>query len=403
MWKACFAVCALLFVATLNAMPVSAAASTLSVDPEDKQVAQDETFTLSIKLNSDVIVSGVQTDIEFDQTLLQIVDTVLAGPFDGATALVGVAPQTKAQAIAEANTTTGKLENVAAFFLPGAGGAPPGDSEVIVVTFKAGASGGVSTITLSDTETTDDQSNDVPTTGEEGQVTVAGPTASPTPVGQTPTPSPSPSPEPSVTPSPSPTLVPVASIAITPATFAVRPGAEYILTLTQNTNQTTTGSQASIKFDPAMIQIVTVTKGTAFAKASLVMGVAPVTGTAAIAAANTTGLLQAVSAFVIPPNTIASGQQEFVTIKIQAKAGVSGTTKIELTNLEMLDTAGNLIGVTAAGAQGEVSVNAPLSLTGLPRGGGTVASDSTPVLWLLAGAFAAMTGAFVLARVTRRR
>lgn len=388
--------------------------ATLSVDPATKSVEQNEEFTLAIKLDSNVPASGAQTDIEFDRELLEVVDVVAGSSFQGASFLIGINPQTKEQAIAEANNSTGKVENVATFFVPGAGSAPAGRAEFAVVTFKARAVGGTSPITLSATESTDATGTSLVTTGTAGEVTVAGATASPTPVGQTPTPSPTPSPTPVPTPVPTPTPTPAAIQArmwVNPATLSVRPGAEFTVEVRQKTDIATGGSQTDLTFNPALLQVVSVSQSAdfkAYKALPVIMGIVPPGGTpqgaaGAIASANTTGTLENVASFLTPPGTIPAGEAAFISVKFKAKDGQTGTSALTLVGYEMLNAAGENIGISATSGQVTLDVNAPAQPGALPASGGAPASESNALPWGLGLGAALLFGAAWAANAAAKR
>jgi hypothetical protein len=167
----------------------------------------------------------------------------------------------------------------------------------------------------------------------------------------------------------SPTVAPTvnpanaqAKLNISPATVTAPPGAEFTVILVQEAGFVTTGAQANVKFDPALLQIVSVEKSAAYQKAALVMGKVPVGGEAlppaqVIAKANTDGLLENVAGFFTPPASLPAGPAEFIRIKMKAAATASNTTTaLTLSGIEMLNQAGET--VTVAGANGQVTIQA---------------------------------------------
>src|SRR5262249_31786014 len=140
--------------------------ATLTVDPGTQ-------FSVAVNQNAAVTTIGAQTNFSFDPTLIQIVDVTKSDAYTNASFLMGVAPQTKAQAIAEANTT-GTLKNVATFFLPGAGSLPAGDAAFIQLTLQAKSGGGTSALTLSDALLVDDQGGQLTVNLNAGSVTITG-------------------------------------------------------------------------------------------------------------------------------------------------------------------------------------------------------------------------------------
>jgi hypothetical protein len=398
----------------LSTSGASAASASLTVDPASVTKNPNDTFTLTLKVTSDVPLGGAATNVQFNPLVVQLTDIAKGSAFDGAQLIVGVAPNnTKELAIADANAT-GTLKQVTTYFNAGSS-APAGTNDFVVLTMKA-VGGGTTAISLvsigSQTqqpfypmETTDAGGNKVPVTATAGSVTVTGqaitpsPTPSPTPVGQTPTPSPTPS------PSPTPTLPAEASLWVSPATLAVRPGTEFSIDIKQTTNQATAGSQFSFGFDPNLLQVISVTKSTTFSKANLVMGVAPVGGSLpskeqTIAEANTTGLLRGISGFVAPPNpAIPAGSATFVTIKFKSKTTI-GSSDIKLSEVEMLKPDGTEVGVATTNGKVDVSNSAPAVLP--TTGGSPGASDDTGWLVVLGGLLAVLAGGAAVS-VARRR
>jgi hypothetical protein len=137
------------------------------------------------------------------------------------------------------------------------------------------------------------------------------------------------------------------------------PGAEFTVILVQQAGFVTTGAESDLQFDPTLIQVISVEKSQAYAKASLVMGVAPQTPAEAIAEANTSGRLKNIGTFFVPgPGAnVPAGQAEFVRIKLKTAATASNTTTaLKLLDLEMLNAEG--VPVTVAGADGAVVIQA---------------------------------------------
>ncbi len=112
------------------------------IDPPDQGVSS--TFTVRVMQHSDVATAGTQASISFDRTLLQVVAVQRGAAYTGASLMMGIAPQTGQAAIDEANQASGRLWQIAAYFSPGAGAAPAGDAEFLVITLApvAGATGG---------------------------------------------------------------------------------------------------------------------------------------------------------------------------------------------------------------------------------------------------------------------
>ena len=207
------------------------------------------------------------------------------------------------------------------------------------------------------------------------------PTAITSPTATVPT---SPSATKTTAPLGSPTVKPTvnpanaqATIEVAPPTVTAPPGAEFSIVLAQNANFITTGAQSDVKFDPALIQIVSVEKSAAYAKASLLAGVAPQKLPDAIAEANTTGWLKNLAAFFVPGSgSVPPGPAEFVRIKLKTQGSASNTTTaVKLSNLEMLNESGE--SVTVAGKDGSITIQAGAAVPTPIGPSSTVAGSST--------------------------
>jgi hypothetical protein len=156
--------------------PVGAAAGSLAISPAAQTVGHGSPFTVTIVQNADVATSGAQADLSFNQALMQITSVEAGAAYAGGSLVAGVAPQTVAQAIAEANTT-GTLQNVSAFYTPGGGSVPAGQADFVILHMQATAPGTNSPLTLSQAEMLDAAGEVVPVTTAGGQVTIGPPSA----------------------------------------------------------------------------------------------------------------------------------------------------------------------------------------------------------------------------------
>lgn len=171
----------LLVVSFLVISSAGATSALLSISPAGQTVDDGAAFSIRLMQNSDSTTTGVETDFGFDPSLLRITNVEAGTAYAGASLLMGVAPQTPAEAIGEANAT-GLLKNLSAFFLPGLGNVPPGEGEFVVLTMEAkpGVSGS-SPITLANSEMLDDQGSPLTVSTTGGEVIVEGPGGTPTP------------------------------------------------------------------------------------------------------------------------------------------------------------------------------------------------------------------------------
>lgn len=149
------------------------------------------------------------------------------------------------------------------------------------------------------------------------------------------------------------------SIAVTPATQPVAPGGSVSVTLTQSSAGGTAGAEATIAFDPSIVQLQDVQPGPAYASATLLLGSvpggatgndagAPPTVAEAVAQANQTGILTNATTFLAPgTGTVPAGDNVFLVLTMQAVAA-SGSSPIKLSKLEMLDDQYSDLTVTSA-------------------------------------------------------
>jgi len=406
---------ALFLVGLMGADSAAGANATVSIAPASQTVDQGAALSVDVKQNATVAVSGIQVDFNFNPGLLQIVSVTKGTAYDGASFLMGVAPQTKDEAIAEANTT-GTLQNVASYFLPGTGQVPAGDATFITVAMQAKNAGGTSEISLTGIEMFDTNANAVTVTPNTGTVNVNGATATASPIPcQQCSPTPTATARP-VTPTPTPAPPLEAFLTVTPNSTLAPPGAEFPITITQQSNRISTGAQTDIKFDPSVIQIVSVARGQAYQRAFLIMGVVPpapatpLPNAETIAQANGSGTLKNVATFFAPGSgSVQPGEAAFLTVKL--KALTDGRSPITLANMEIIDDQGNSVGVGANNGEIVVRTGAPLpgqqalGASRLPAGGS--ASDSSGegivIVGLALTLAGAIAGGVVLRRVVRRK
>jgi hypothetical protein len=332
----------MLLIASLGIVQTAVATgNTLRIDPPAQTVPQDGTFIAHVVQNAAVPTSGASATITFDPTLLQIQSVTRGAPYAGAPVFTGASTL----AITAANTT-GSLVGVAAAFLP-PDAVPAGDADYLDVTFKAVGCGtaqlglptGVTDAGLLDGSAgTYGNALGVSTVGGTVGLCVAGsqtPSGSlpPSPAASTtPGPSPTSTAKPSVTPPP---LPPGNSVRIEPYYTGVVKNGGFSIRVVQHATVAVSGVSASITFDPTIVQIVSVTKSSAYAAAPVFLGA----GASAVTTANTNGKLANVATAFLPPSNLAAGEADF--IKVEFKAIACGSTDLGMpvgsTDAAMLD------------------------------------------------------------------
>ena len=108
-----------------------------------------------------------------------------------------------------------------------------------------------------------------------------------------------------------------ASLRIEPATVGVVSGGSFSVDVVQDAPLAISGAQASIDFDPRILQVVSVTPGSAYAKAPVLL---PQDMDADIRTANATGHLAQVAAALTPPNAVRPGAATFLVVRFRAVA-----------------------------------------------------------------------------------
>jgi ABC-type phosphate transport system substrate-binding protein len=115
------------------------------------------------------------------------------------------------------------------------------------------------------------------------------------------------------------------TLRIDPAgTTGIRVGGTFSVKVVESSIVPTTGVQASVTFDQNLLQITSVTVDQPYVDAAIVVGPTAVV----IARANATGKLTQMAAALLPPDTIAPGDADFLTITFKAIA--SGATDLGL-------------------------------------------------------------------------
>jgi len=104
------------------------------------------------------------------------------------------------------------------------------------------------------------------------------------------------------------------TLRIEPASTTVAKDATFTARVVQDAEVATSGAQATITFDPTLLQIMSVTRGAPFADAPVF-----VAGDAtAIAGANKSGKLAQVAAAFLPPGSVPPGDADFLVVEFKA-------------------------------------------------------------------------------------
>jgi hypothetical protein len=292
--------------------PAAAASGSLRIDPPAQTVAVGQAVTLKVIQSADVATLGAQTNLRFNPAIVQITSVQVGPSYTDALFLYGVEQDGTASsieaAIAGANAT-GVLRNLATFFTPGSGSAPPGDTEFLSIALT-GRSGGKTALELvpldlSPVEMLDEEANPIPVTGHNGEITVTG-GAAPPPVTTATVAAASATPAPTAMPEPEVRKVPAnaaATLSIGSSGQRLSIGGEATVELQLKSNVKTIGAQTDIAFDRNIIEITKIETGPSWSRAKLSAGTSKQTMPQAIAEANTKGELKSVSVVLLQTGT----------------------------------------------------------------------------------------------------
>lgn len=104
------------------------------------------------------------------------------------------------------------------------------------------------------------------------------------------------------------------SLWIDPPVVRVQQQASFTVRVLQDASVPTAGAEATILFDPAILQVESVTPGSAYASAPIFL---PKDLAAAAAKANRTGRLATIAGALTPPTTVPAGQAEFLRVRFR--------------------------------------------------------------------------------------
>jgi MYXO-CTERM domain-containing protein len=199
------------------------------------------------------------------------------------------------------------------------------------------------------------------------------------------------------------------TLRIEPATVAVAKDATFTVTVVQETEVATSGAQATITFDPALLQITSVTPGAPYASASLLLAA----DEAAIVAANKSGELKTAAAAFFPPGSVPAGEADFLVVEFRAIS--CGTVDLGLPvgplDASLIDgreatfgdeltvaTTGATVSTCAAGGDVPASPTPPAGSAASPTATTTDSGPPWPVIGLIGLAVAIAAGGLWLAR-----
>ena len=352
------------------------------VDPGTQNVASGSTFEVNIVQTTAFSPTAAQTDLQFDPSLVQVVNAEAGAPYASATFLVGVAPQTTAEAIAEANTT-GVLKNMAVFILPGTGTAgSAGDNVAFKVTMRAKDFSGASPLRFAGFIQMLDENGgcygcpatgDVPPLGpisvSEGSVNITGggappppgaaPAATPSVVGGTPTVS-------AATPAPRTPLatgsqvstvlsesgrdeVTGTSLLLEPRSLEVAKGEQFSLQLKSSSDVALSSVTVQIRFDSEAVALESIEPGSAWTDAT---GADEATLETVVSQANETSSIEA-SLLLGSGESTSAGEDTVMTLNMRG-ADTDATSPLQFVSVQMTDADGNA--VTAKFEDGQVIV-----------------------------------------------
>ena len=132
------------------------------------------------------------------------------------------------------------------------------------------------------------------------------------------------------------------SYRINPGTINVNAGDEFQFDIVQSSDVVTTGAETTLHFDPAFMQVVSVSWLGDYADGTLLIGTGqePV---AAIDESNVTGVLQRITSFFNPGSgTMPPGENPFVTITMVATAAGSAPLALAEGCISTADEQGNI-------------------------------------------------------------
>jgi len=327
---------------------------TLSIDPATQNVSAGQEFVVNVIQSATVPTTGAQVNVVFDPKLIAVKDFELGPAYTSAAAVFvfGNADRgtnaSKDLAIERANKV-GTLENSAGFLLPGSGTIPPGDTVFLKVTLVALAGpGGEAKIALRGSSMIGEAGESLrprPVNGIAVLAAGGAPAASGSPAA---------SGNPTASPSAAPTEAPAAPVSPTtpvrvslaPTSITLQAGMPARVFLIADSDGDISSVATDLAFDPQKLEITGLEPGPGWSGAIPIAVAGAGNGLeAALAEANTTGVLQQAGVF-FPPGVsdLPYGQGVFVSVLVKAK--VDGTSSLSIDNAAVLGVSGETIPVT---------------------------------------------------------
>ena len=196
-----------------------------------------------------------------------------------------------------------------------------------------------------------------------------------------------------------------AVLKIDPASVAVVDGQTFAVRVVQDSPEATSGVQASIDFDPTLLQVVSVSRGSAYAAAPIFE---PQDLTTVIGKANQTGHLAQIAAAFAPPDAVPTGTASFLVIRFRAVG--CGQTDLGLPtsgqfNAQMISGRTDAYGqpVPVVTSAGHVTTCVSVDAVTADASGSDSAADGPPVGLIGMGGLIAAGAIGALVFLARRR
>jgi phosphate transport system permease protein len=337
----------LLIVAALGVPGVAAAdpLATLRIDPATQNAAAGQEFVVSVVQSAPNPTTGAQVHIVFDPKVVHVKDFELGPAYIAASAVFAfgnsdTGTSGNMDAAVEQANTSGILENVAGFLLPGSGVIPAGDNVFLKVTFVAqpGKGDDNSALSLQRGSVIGENGEAIDPKLVNGTVVVAAGTG----------PAASAGPSAAATEKPARPASPKTPVAvfIAPTSITLQAGMPARLFLVANADGEVSSVAADLTFDVTKLEITGVEAGSAWKDATLIASSGSSKGLeGAIAEANTTGKLQQAGAFYAPgTKDLPSGEGVFISVLVKGK--VDGTSSLSVGNATVIGVSGETIEAT---------------------------------------------------------